>query len=209
MQLTPFHLQKLEQFLTQIQTESYPEPASELHTNITQQMLDYFIQKCGLVAGMNVLDVGCGQGVALKAFTQRGFHPVGITLNPVDRMVCHQQGYMVHEMDQSFLEFDDRTFDIVWCRHCLEHSIFPYFTLHEIFRVLKPQGVLYVEVPAPDTSSRHQSNPNHYSVMGKTMWAELMHRTGFELLDVADIKFQTKLGEDVYWAFVQRKASSE
>lgn len=202
MQLTPFHRQRLEQFLTQVQADTYPEPSSELHTQITQRMMDYFIEKCSLVAGMNVLDVGCGQGVALEAFTQRGFHPVGVTLNAIDQTVCQQKGYIVHAMDQSFLDFEEQTFNLVWCRHCLEHSIFPYFTLNEISRVLKPKGSLYIEVPAPDTSSRHQSNPNHYSVMGKTMWAELIHRTGFELLDVADINFQTQLGDDTYWAFI-------
>ena len=40
-------------------------------------------------------------------------------------------------MDQSFLDFADDYFDFVWCRHCLEHSIFPYFTLQEIYRVIK------------------------------------------------------------------------
>jgi ubiquinone/menaquinone biosynthesis C-methylase UbiE len=208
MHLTQPHIQKLEQFLERVKGETYPEPTSALHTQISQKMLDLFIEKCALQPEAKILDIGCGQGVALELFLQKGFQPIGITLNSVDVEACHQKGYTVYEMDQSFLDFPDQAFDGIWCRHCLEHSIFPYFTLSEFFRVLKPTGALYVEVPAPDTSSRHQSNRNHYSVLGKTMWAELFHRSGFKLVEVADINFQTQLGADTYWAFMQKKSST-
>ena len=80
-------------------------------------------------------------------------------------------------MDQSFLEFADNYFDFVWCRHCLEHSIFPYFTLQEISRVIKPEGYLYIEVPVPDTSCQNQTNKNNYSVLGKSMCLDLIKRS--------------------------------
>ena len=108
-------------------------------------------------------------------------------------------------MDQSFLEFNDETFDLIWCRHCLEHSIVPYFTLSGFFRALKPTGFLYIEVPAPDTSSKHQTNRNHYSILGKSMWVELIKRTGFKLLEVIDIDLEVPSGPDTYWAFIQQK----
>jgi hypothetical protein len=71
--------------------------------------------------------------------------------------------------------------------------------------VLKPAGYLYIEVPSPDSACAHQTNPNHYSVLGKSMWAELIKRTGFLLLDVVDIAFTTLAGPDQYWAFIQQK----
>ena len=108
-------------------------------------------------------------------------------------------------MDFAFLEFPDESFDLVWCRHAIEHSLFPFFTLAELHRVLKPGGVLYLEVPAPDTSCRHQTNPNHYSVLGKSMWVELIRRVGFPETRTLDLNFQTGAGPDTYWAFMQRK----
>ncbi|NER08076.1 MAG: class I SAM-dependent methyltransferase, partial [Okeania sp. SIO3C4] len=145
---------------------------------------------------------------ALEIFKKHGFSPTGITLNNEDVAICQQKGYQVYEMDQSFLEFEDNYFDFVWCRHCLEHSIFPYFTLQEIYRVIKPEGYLYLEVPAPDTSCQHQTNKNHYSVLGKTMWLDLIKRTGFEILQVLDIQFNLPIGPYIYWAMIQRKNSS-
>jgi len=191
MKLEQSQIAKLENFLEKVKSQTYPEPSSPLHTQITHQMFAKFMQLFPLSPHAKILDIGCGQWVALQLFKSRGFDPIGITLNSQDVAVCQQKGYEVYEMDQSFLDF--ASFDFVWCRHCIEHSIFPYFTLSEIYRVLKPQGYLYIEVPAHDTSCKHQANGNHYSVFGKNMWTELIKRSGFEALQVFDINFHTPM----------------
>ncbi|MEC4986452.1 MAG: class I SAM-dependent methyltransferase [Oscillatoria sp. PMC 1068.18] len=205
MKLRYSDIKKLENFLEKIKSDTYPEPPTSLHTNITKKVIDYFFNKFSLPPQAKILDIGCGQGVALELFAAKGYHPIGITLNNEDVAICQEKGYEVYEMDQSFLDFDNETFDLIWCRHCLEHSIFPYFTLNEIYRVTKPQGYLYIEVPAPETSCQHQSNRNHYSVLGKPMWLELIKRSGFKIADTIDIDFTVPAGPDTYWAMIQQK----
>lgn len=205
MHLNQSKIDRLERFLKKIKGDTYPETATELHTSITKKMFDYFSGKISLPQGSKVLDVGCGQGVALELFSKKGFDPIGITLNKEDCLICNQKGYTVYEMDQSFLEFKDEKFDLIWCRHCIEHSIFPFFTLSELFRTLRPKGYLYIEVPAQDTRCNHQKNLNHYSVLGKSMWAELICRTGFSILEVTDISFEVDAGPDQYFVFIQQK----
>src|SRR5437016_5515570 len=178
MKLSPRDIERLEGFLERVQNETYPEPPSPLHTQITEKMLKQVIELAKLPAGGKVLDVGCGQGVALEHFVKEGFSPIGITVNQVDLEACRQRGFDVRDMDQSFLDFADETFDLIWCRHCIEHSIFPFFTLSQLTRVLKPEGWLYIEVPAPDTTAKHQTNKNHYSVLGKSAWMNLIERVG-------------------------------
>ena len=132
MKLSQTNIYKLENFLTKIQVDIYPEPPTPLHNELTPKMVDYVMQNGYLHAGSKILDIGCGQGVALEAFSKKGFSPVGITLGVDDLEICRRKGFEVYEMDQSFLSFGDEQFDFVWCRHCLEHSIFPYFTLSEL-----------------------------------------------------------------------------
>jgi SAM-dependent methyltransferase len=205
MQLSQTHIHRFENFLDRIKGHTYPESPTELHTSMTRKMFDYLTDKYPLGLNSKILDVGCGQGVALQLFTQKGFDPIGITLNREDLTACLGKGYEVREMDQSFLDFDDNVFDLIWCRHCIEHSIFPYFTLCELYRVLKPKSYLYLEVPAPDTSCNHQTNINHYSVLGKNMWASLIIRTGLNILEDIEISFTVQAGPDVYYAFIIQK----
>lgn len=203
--LRPGDIQKLENFLTRLSKDVYPELLAEPHHSITTRMVEQLLTLQPQAADARILDVGCGQGLALAEFKARGLRPIGVTLGREDVAACRQAGFDVQEMDQSFLDFGDAEFDVVWCRHCLEHSIYPYFTLNEFHRVLKSGGVLYVEVPAPDTSCAHQTNPNHYSVLGKSMWLQLMTRSGFTLIEQIDIDFTVPAGPDTYWAFVLRK----
>lgn len=205
MRVSQKHLERIAEFIDRIEAQTYPEESSELHSQITQQMMTHLFGRYTMPAEAKVLDVGCGQGVALEIFEQQGFEPHGITLNSEDVKICRQKGFIVEQMDQSFLEYDDAIFDLIWNRHCLEHSIFPLYTLNEMHRVLKPGGYLYLEMPAPETACKHETNPNHYSVMGKTMWRELISRTGFALLEQLDLDFETGAGPDTYWAFILLK----
>ncbi len=205
MKLSTEQVGKLERFLERVKGETYPENPSELHTEITRRMMEHLWSVCPISAGAKVLDVGCGQGLALERFKERGMEATGITINHVDLGACQAKGYRVLEMDQSFLDFPDGQFDLIWCRHCLEHSIFPYFTLSEFWRVLKPGGWLYVEVPGAETAVGHHTNKNHYSVLGKGMWTELIGRSGFEVRDMRDINFHVQAGPDAYWAFIAER----
>jgi SAM-dependent methyltransferase len=195
---------RLGAFLEKLRADIYPEPPSPVHTDLARRMFAELCKTYPQRPGASVLDVGCGQGVALEMFREAGLDATGITLGP-DAEVCRSKGLKVLEMDFAFLEFPDASFDLVWCRHAIEHSVFPFFTLAELNRVLKPGGVLYLEVPAPDTACRHQTNPNHYSVLGKSMWLELIRRTGFPSARVLDLNFQVAAGPDTYWAFIQQK----
>jgi len=197
---------RLDAFLQGLHGDIYPEPPSATHTAIIRKVFAELCRSYPPTPGARLLDVGCGQGVALELFREAGLDPLGVTLGP-DAEVCRAKGLAVQEMDLAFLDFPDASFDLVWCRHALEHSIFPFFTLAELSRVLKPGGVLYVEVPAPDTACRHQTNPNHYSVLGKSMWLELIRRTGFPEIRVLDLNFTVPAGPDTYWGFLQQKPS--
>lgn len=188
-----------------ITADTYPEAPSPLHSQITARAINRLFDNNEIPNKALVLDVGCGQGVALKHFTEHDCRPVGITLNLTDLEECRKQGYTVAQMDQSFLDFHDTTFDIVWARHVVEHSIFPFFTLTEFARVLKPGGILYLEVPATETAYKHELNTNHYSILSRTMWLSLLDRSGIQTQELQSYFLKGEEGPDEYWAFWGRK----
>lgn len=206
MEITFSQLANFVNFINKIENETYPEQISQHHSRITSETLATIIHDYNLDCNGRILDIGCGQGPALDFLTENGYkHVTGISLNDEDVLVCRQKGYDVRKMDQSFLELDDCAFDLVWARHVVEHSIFPYFTLTGFYRVLAPGGMMYMEVPAPETSCRHETNPNHYSVLNKGAWRSLLERSSFTLLEELTFQFTTGMGPDEYWGFICRK----
>lgn len=200
------HYQRLADFVKErLENDLYAEPPSQLHRDITKDMIRRLADHIQL-EGKRVLDCGCGQGVALEVFREAGAEATGITFGE-DLEICRKRGFDVHEMDQSFLEFPPETFDLVWCRHALEHSLFPLFTLRGFFDVLKADGILYVEVPAPGTSARHEYNLNHYSCFTQGAWLSLFQRSGFDVLDTMDLKFRVACGDDLYHSFFLKKVN--
>jgi SAM-dependent methyltransferase len=167
---------------------------------------EQLIQRYNLKPGSKVLDVGCGQGLALEQFQRLGLEAVGITLGS-DSEVCRAKGFEVHRMDQNFMNFADGAFDLLWCRHVLEHSVAPLFTLSEYRRVVKSNGLVYIEVPAPDTSAHHETNPNHYSVLPASSWMSLFSRAGFAVERSLEINFTVPCGPDTYWSFLLRRGA--
>jgi ubiquinone/menaquinone biosynthesis C-methylase UbiE len=106
------------------------------------------------------------------------------------------------------LEFPDESFNVVWSRHCLEHSAMPLLTLFEYNRVLKTGGNCYIEVPQPE--SLHIDNPNHYSLFSDRGWRNLFGRAQFTVEDyrVYNLSYRWPNGvamEDYYYGYWLKK----
>ncbi|MBI5558992.1 MAG: class I SAM-dependent methyltransferase [Deltaproteobacteria bacterium] len=205
MKLNQKMITQLETFLTLLEQTTYPEPPTEGIGRSMKQVIAHIQSKFPGAFQGRILDIGCGQGQAIEIFAEMGLQTTGITLNNDDLEICRQKKFDVRYMDMSFLEFEDEEFDFIWCRHCIEHSFMPFFTLFGFYRVLKKGGFAYVEVPAPDTEVGHQTNKNHFSVLGKSMWSELIIRSGFFGENI-DLDIKTLGGQkDIYWGFIIRK----
>lgn len=94
--------------------------------------------------GAAVLDIGARDG-GLKAFLPPGgTRYQGIDIAPE----FARPDILIRDISEG-IPFADESFDNVFCIEVLEHVPNPYFTLGEINRVLKPDGVLVVSVPNP------------------------------------------------------------
>ena len=160
----------------------YDEGESPFHKTITTDVIERFIQPMELKPDAKILDLGCGPGYFLDKMKELGYTNVeGLTLSIEDHNICASHGHRVRRADMNFLADRDESVDMLFCRHSLEHSPFPYITLLEYNRVLRPNGRLYVEVPQPNCDQSHETNKNHFSILGRNMWLSLLQRTGFDV----------------------------
>ena len=101
------------------------------------------------LTNMSVLDVGCGYGETLGYLkrhhqcTVLGVEPSPETAKVGERMFDIKIAPMLFEE----YEFGSDTFDLIMCNHALEHVVDPKQFLELLKLRLKPDGILYLEVP--------------------------------------------------------------
>lgn len=96
-----------------------------------------------------VLDLGCGDGAAIKAFLRLGYDVTGLDINqvklghvpPEASTVCSDFLTYLRSMPTGYLAN-------VFSHHALEHTPDYAEVLAEIGRVLKPGGLCLIVVPA-------------------------------------------------------------
>jgi 2-polyprenyl-3-methyl-5-hydroxy-6-metoxy-1,4-benzoquinol methylase len=173
---------KLKFYYDHVLSTVYAEGDSPYHKAITNDIIDRVILPMEVPKDAYILDLGCGVGYFMDRMKEEGYTNItGLTLSVEDIDQCSKKGHRVIRADMNFLSDKDESVDMLFCRHSLEHSPFPFFTLLEYNRVLKPGGKLYIEVPQPNCEKAHEDNRNHYSIMGQTMWLSLLQRSGFDV----------------------------
>lgn len=102
--------------------------------------MNAFIQQ--LPATSRVLDLGAARGSFDAATTRATVYRVDLEARGAGNFA---------NADAAALPFAERTFDVVVANHSLEHFVRLEEALHEIARVIKPDGALIVTVPDATT----------------------------------------------------------
>jgi 2-polyprenyl-3-methyl-5-hydroxy-6-metoxy-1,4-benzoquinol methylase len=95
-----------------------------------------------------VLEIGCGRGLLLRELAQLGHECHGIERSALAaRRASQTEGLRVYTQKLEDCNFPEQHFDAVIIWHVLEHLDHPRMTLALLSRLLKPDGLLYLEVP--------------------------------------------------------------
>ncbi len=96
----------------------------------------------------DLLDVGCGSGTLLGLLKERGFRGTGVDFSAeASKTALAEHGVRVTVGSLEQCGFPDRAFDLVTMFHVMEHVANPRDILAETARILKPDGVIVLQVP--------------------------------------------------------------
>ena len=131
-----------------------------------------------------IVDVGCGTGAILKQLGTPEKN-TGIDLAPEAISFCRQRGLNnVQQGDIHALPFPDASFDAVICSSVLYHQWVTNVegAVQEMHRVLRPSGVLLINVPAfPFLHSAHDEAVMTARRFRKWEIRQLLQKQNFEI----------------------------
>lgn len=109
-----------------------------------------FIDFLDIQSGYYVLDIGCGMGHVLIELARRNsncmFYGVDISSEQLSKIPpLAGDNLIVQKVSANQLNFKDNTFDVVYLRYLLEHVKNPLAVVNEAYRVLKPDGKIFVQ----------------------------------------------------------------
>lgn len=113
---------------------------------------------------LNVLDIGCGDGVISKPIVNMGNEVVSIELPGVAGLARACGVFSVVAGDAEQLSFAADVFDLILASEVLEHMWNPQKFIEEAKRVLKSDGFLIVETPEGEGGLNYDSHRYFFTV---------------------------------------------
>ena len=129
------------------------------------------------VDGLEVLDIGCGNGEISAYFVERGATVSAVDIT--DQRRDPSAGFQFRLTDSERIPYPDAAFDVVLSHHVIEHVVDQRLHLREIKRVLRDGGVAYLATPNRSSPFMEGHVGNH-KVLRFSAMAPLFRSAGFE-----------------------------
>lgn len=159
----------IEKELPHLPRRRYFSPAFLCQYRVVSRLIRQYVKRG------STLDLGCGTMPFRSVVRRRGIAYHGMDLSPrSDDVACIGDIHRIPIVS-------GRSYDSVICLEVLEHIVNPPQALAEIYRVLKPEGVLIVS--APHLSRLHDEPRDYFRFTGYGL-RHLLEQAGFEVLDI-------------------------
>ena len=143
-------------------------------TQYPDKLARYLSSRYELPKGSNILDLGCGRGEFLRGFIRCGLIGYGVDQSSIAKSVCAEAEILQSDLENEPLPYNDNSFDAVFSKSVLEHFYYPEKLVMEIYRIVKPSGLVITMVP-------------DWESVYKTFYEDYTHRTPFTTNSLKDI----------------------
>jgi SAM-dependent methyltransferase len=144
-------------------------------TDYPVKLANYLCRRFNILTGANLLEIGCGRGEFLNGFILRGVNGFGIDIIPSAGACCPCAEFRLADVEDEGIPYPDSFFDVVYSKSVIEHFYYPERMMKEVYRVLKPGGLVITLCPSWEFNYR-----NYFE--------DYTHRTPFMLESLRDIQ---------------------
>ena len=161
---------------------------ARMMSDVFYQSLNIIENICGMKPG-KLLDVGCGHGFFLQFAKERKWNAFGLDLSEQAVLYARKKGLNVSSESLFKKSYQTGEFDVVTMFYVLEHLLDPVIYLREVYRILKPCGLLLLRVPHTTPiakilkilrmSNKLYDAPSHLSDFSPRTIKQLLEKVGF------------------------------
>jgi SAM-dependent methyltransferase len=157
-------------------------PGDHSRQTVADHYAARYLHRDGRPPAPRVMDLGCGKGDSVDLFRQLepAVRWVGVDLarSPeVDERMRDDADFVT--FDGTSLPFEDRSFDLVYCKQVLEHVRHPDALIAEVARVLAPRG--WFTGSTSQLEAFHSRSTFNYTPHGLTL---LLEDAGLEVREL-------------------------
>ncbi len=137
-----------------------------------------------------LLDIGCAHGFFLQMMKDKEWDTYGIDLSKSAVDYARSTGLEVSNITLMEMKCPDNEFDVITMFYVLEHLLDPVSFMQDVYRILKPGGLLIVRVPHTTPivkllkilriPNRLYDAPSHLSDFSPKTIKLLLQKTGFK-----------------------------
>jgi len=125
-----------------------------LHKKLRADLALFVIKKelLGVLAGKTFVEIGFGEGFALKAAQEKGMHISGVDFTDSGLKMMNPDLLKYVAIEDAYAHIDkliaqNMQFDACVIQNVLEHVIDPIEMIERIRAILKPNGIVVINVP--------------------------------------------------------------
>ncbi len=155
---------------------------------VLKTFFDLLLSQVGGRKIEKILDLGCGEGEFLEICKEKNLDCFGIdissyALHKAKRKIKVE--FSQKDVEREKLPYPGKYFDAITSFDLLEHLKNPQFTLNEVFRVLKDDGIFFATTPNGDYRFASffghfvTGDPTHVNLQGRNYWLQSFKKAGF------------------------------
>jgi SAM-dependent methyltransferase len=163
--------------------------------------------------GMKILEVGCGLGRVVKHYNANNFQIIGFDYESQSVTNLHKQNpdLDLYVGDANHIPHKSNSFDAALVFGTLSNMEDPKVSLKEIWRILKPSGLLIASVTNDNIARRileylkeFKRESKSFSMMAYNVkeWEQVLQKEGFEVIEITPVV--TRLPLHKFFPFLRK-----